>query len=730
MAIIRLHLKTNIVSNSFLSLLFLLLLFLFLNIVFPLHQEKYRFNYSKVFLSDTNEPIRMKISEDGYWRFYVTNEKIPDLLIDSIITFEDKYFFHHPGINVFSIIRAVISNLSGNRIGASTITMQLVRIVEPKDRTYLNKLVEIFRALQLEMNYTKEKILNLYLNKAPYGGNIEGVRAAAYFYFGKKLTNLTISEMAILTTIPKNPNHNRPDRQKNLIEKRNHVLDRLLKRNLINEEQYIRTQKETISSDRKQAKFDCIQYTNSILSQKIGTDIATSIDFRLQKYIQKLLKSESKKYSEKGLFNSACLVIDNHNMQAKAYVASNDFSDKSHGGQNDGILMMKSPGSTLKPFVYALALDEGLITLKKKLLDIPLNYKGYIPKNYNQKYHGQISTEESLKLSLNVPVVDLQDQLGSNSLYEFLERTRTPVYYPKNKYGLSIAVGGIDISLLNLVKLYTVLANSGMLKKKDGSTKRMFSEEASYLVSKTLADGYRDQFIGYWDSSPNKPSIAFKTGTSADAKHLYTIGYTPEYTIGVWFGNFNGSKPKSDSTGLGIASNTLIEIFEHINKQVKPLTWYEVPKGLEKRKICRSYVKKDICNESKVEDFVIKDKESKCMQLNAQKIKYLLESKEYNSSDEILNQDCYKHLKAKPPVIISPYNEQVFLFNDLIPKKFRTIKVTCQSYSSKANVELYLNNKLIKNNSYLQLDEGSYELECFTDVDKYDVVSFKVKKEY
>ena len=282
--------KKNNVLILFKTLLFIALLLLILNIVFSVQKEKYCFKYSKIFLSDKNEPIRMKISEDGYWRFYVSNEKVPKLLINSIIAFEDRYFFYHPGVNIFSIARALISNLSGSRIGASTITMQLVRIVEPKKRTYLNKIVEIFRAIQLEINYSKDEILNMYFNKAPYGGNIEGVRAAAYFYFGKDLSNLTISEMAILTTIPKNPNHNRPDRQKNLFKKRNYVLDRLLQRDLINNEQYIRTKKEPISSIRQQAKFDCIQYTNSIQYKNIKTDIKTDIDYSLQQYISKIIK--------------------------------------------------------------------------------------------------------------------------------------------------------------------------------------------------------------------------------------------------------------------------------------------------------------------------------------------------------------------------------------------------------------------------------------------------------
>lgn len=202
--------------------IFLVFLFgaIFLNILFPLNKDLYEIKYSKIYYSDDKTPIRMKLSDDGFWRFYVENEDLPDLLKNSILNFEDRYFYKHFGVNPFSIIRAFFNNITNNsRIGASTITMQVIKIVEPKKRNYLNKIVEIFRAIQLELSYSKEEILNIYFNKAPYGGNIEGIRAASYFYFNKELKDLSISEMAILTTIPKNPNINRPDKQNSLSKK-------------------------------------------------------------------------------------------------------------------------------------------------------------------------------------------------------------------------------------------------------------------------------------------------------------------------------------------------------------------------------------------------------------------------------------------------------------------------------------------------------------------------------
>ena len=728
----------NKISNSkklrlfFKAMLGIFLLSVFLgiclNILFPLDKKLYDFKYSKIFYSKDMKAMRMKISDDGFWRFYTDNEKVPKLLKNSILVFEDKYFYKHFGVNIFSIGRALFNNLvNKTRIGASTISMQVVKIVEPKQRTYLNKIIEIFRTFQLELNYSKEEILNIYFNKAPYGGNIEGLRAATYFYFGKDLNELTTSEMAILTTIPKNPNINRPDRQKNLDKKRDKVLNKLIKNNLIDKSQYNRAKDENISSQKHDFLFDVIQYTNTLTTQHNlnKTDIKTTIDYELQTFIQNYLKKETKKYKNYDLYNSAAIVIDNKSLEIKAYIGSNDFYDKKNAGENDGVLMKKSPGSTLKPFVYALALDEGLITPKRMLLDIPLNFKGYTPKNYNGKFHGQISMEEALKLSLNIPVIDLQNQLGENSLYELLEKTGIGIKELKNTYGLALAVGGIDLSLLELTKLFTILANKGEYKY---NNQKILSEESSYLISEILSNGYRSKFNGYWESSLNSKRVAFKTGTSSDAKHLYTIGYTPNHTIGLWFGNFDGKKTKGELTGLNTVSDSLIQIFERIEKNND---WFKKPSSIKIKNICADYFNNDnfadiskTCK-NKVVDFVFK-KEQKCMSLNTQKLQYLIKNASTNIST-IAQNSCYKKLINQNPIIVEPIANKEYVFSKLIPKKLRVLKFECQGYNKKDILTLYLNGKIIKNNSYLQVEEGNYKFTCIQDFDKYSEIKFNIK---
>jgi penicillin-binding protein 1C len=708
-----LSLKNRLLKNIAKVFLAIAFGFVFLHLMFPLHKELYEPKYSKIYYSDDKTPIRMKLSQDGFWRFYTKNEDVPKLLRDSILTFEDKYFYKHFGVNPFSIIRAAFNNLiNKSRIGASTITMQVVKIVEPKERTYLNKIIEILRAFQLEATYTKNEILNIYFNKAPYGGNIEGLRAAAYFYFNKELKDLSISEMAILTTIPKNPNINRPDKQTNLSLKRNIVVDKLHLKHLISESQLQRARKEPIDSTRQKYFFDMVQYTNT-LENNNKTDIHTSIDYEIQKYLQSYLKYETLKFNEYNLYNSAVVVIENETLDIKAYIGSNDFFDKKNGGQNDGVLMKKSPGSTLKPFIYALALDEGLITPNRILLDIPINFNGYTPKNYDGQFNGKISAKEALKLSLNIPAIDLQNQLGNNSLYEMLEKIGVGIQNTKSKYGLSIAVGGIDLSLLELTKLYTILANKGIYKY---SNQELFSGEASYLVSNILANGYRDKFDGSWQSSINSKKVAFKTGTSSDAKHLYTVGYTSKYTIGLWFGNFDGKKTLGGLTGSNTVSNSLIQIFENIDNTNN---WFNKPKTITKKLICKDYFNNEYCKE-KTEDMVYSSKEV-CMKLDAQKIKYL-----NIAITDIMKNSCYKNLIKKKPTIVSPTNAKTYTFSKLTPKEYRVLKVECLPFTDD-EISLVLNGKPIKNHSYEIFEEGNHKLSCSQSSSKLDSINYRVK---
>lgn len=697
--------------------------FFILNVFYPLDTSKLEFKYSKVFYASDNSIMRIKIADDQYLRFYAKNEEIPQLLTQSILEFEDKYFYSHFGINPISIIRAIFLNLQGRRVGASTISMQLAKLIEPKPRTITNKIIEIFRTLQIEMHYSKDEILNLYFNKAPYGGNIEGLRAASYFYFGKTLDKLTISEMALLTIIPKNPNKNNPLKLKNLDNTKNRILDLMLEKRLITKNQHTRAIKENITKQRLNLKNNVVHYTNT-LPEITKTDVFTTIDSNLQTFSENILKTESKKYQPFNLNSSALIIFENSTGNIKTYVGSNDFYDTQHFGQNDGVMSKKSPGSTLKPFIYALSFDKGIIHPKQTLLDFAKDYSGYTAKNYSGKYQNFISADESLKQSLNTTAIDLEQQLRNKdySLYDFLWDAGVIIGGKKEDYGLPIAIGGVEISLYDLTRIYTILANGGTFGEKE-----FFSAESAFLVSEILASNYRDVLNDNWQNA-QKTKIAFKTGTSSNNRHLYAVGYTKDYTIGVWFGNFDNSKPKIKFSARDIVVNVLINIFEYLDKNHNKLQWLEEPKNLKKQELCKSYVTLDHCpKDQKVKSYLPVKKT--CLTIDTQVTEFLLQHKKYKNKSEILNNKCYKHLKNTQPKIIKPYNNQTFIFNNLMPKQFHTIKVECNSLASDNKTTLYLNNTLIKKEFVNIKEQGLYNLVCMDSLGKSDTINFRVKYE-
>ncbi len=721
---------------SFLSFITFISIFFIFDYFFPLDKSTYLKPTAKIIYDSNGKIIRMLLSKDGYWRFRVKYRDIPPFLIKSVITFEDKFFFYHYGVNPFSIIRAIFHNFSHQRrIGASTITMQVARMMERRKRTYFAKFIEILRAIQLENRFSKKEILEIYFNIAPYGGNIEGVRASSYFYFNKPLKSLSISEMAILTTIPKNPNINRPDRQKSLRKKRKRVLKELKEANIIDESAYKRALKEKIFSKRYKAIYKVQHFTNLNIFKKIDkSDIQTTIDLNLQLFIEKLLKNEVDKYPK--IKNGAVLVVGKDN-SIKAYVGSQDFFDKIYGGENNGVEMVSSPGSTLKPFIYALALDEGLITPKKRLLDIPLNYGTYIPQNYDKLYRGFVTAEEALKESLNSVVIDLNNNLGNNSLYELLVKAKIDsIKRDKNYYGLSIALGGVGISLKNLVYLYTALRDGGELKRvtylrnqKPKFVAKLFSKKSAFIVSEILADGYRKELSSFWDSRKGAVKIAFKTGTSADNKNLFTIGYTKEYIVGVWLGNFDYTTTGRLS-GIETASPILFSIFDYLS-QKKELSWFKKPKGLKKIEQCLEYVNLPNCK--KVEKDYSIAKKSRCFSLNNPlKIEYLLKKGVINRVSDLEANPCYLNISKRKPKIVSPSKDKPLFSTSQIPKEFQKVKIKCFSYKDDESIYLKINNRdnyqLDRNSSiFTNLEKGLNKIECMDsegDIDKL-YVDFK-----
>ena len=686
---------------------------------------------------DANEKLlRLKLSEDGYWRFPAKAKEIPSLLKESVLLFEDRWFYWHFGLNPVAVLRALIHNISNQRlIGASTISMQVARMMHRKKRSLSNKLLELFAALQLEWHYTKDEILTYYFNLAPYGGNIEGVKAAAWFYFHKSLDELSTSEIAILTTIPKNPNANRVDKQKQLNKKRQRVLKLLHVEGLIDHSQYERALQEPIVSKRYAVPSLSFQYTQNI-HKTANSDIVTGLNYEIQAFVKETVHKAVQKLQHKNVHNGAAVIIDNRSMQVVAYVGSDNFYHKQ--GQNDGVMMLRSPGSTLKPFIYAKALDQGLITPNQELFDVPLNIGAYSPKNFNKHFVGLISAQEALQYSLNIPAVELNRLMKDDSLYEMLENARIrSLKEEKLYYGDALALGGFGLSLLDLTHLYTAFANEGIRyplhvsNKTVGEQKRLFSKEAAWITSEILSNGVRPELSAYWESAKGMVRIGFKTGTSADSKDLYTIAYSKEYSVGVWLGNFDGHKT-DNLTGIDTASKLVFEIFRYLNER-EAMHWLAQPQKVKQKEVCIDALQLGTCKSSQL-DYVIDGVvlQRLCEHLRAEIFAFMLDERIISSSKELSSHRCYPQWSAYKPLLVSPYNGAEFTFDTQGDENSTKLMLKCYTFKENQTVYWVVDDQNMfegksAENFYISLTKGVHHIGCLDSASSFtqNVITLK-----
>lgn len=714
--------KKLFICFSFVVFLFMVVFFV-LNFIFPFDKTELFLKESYILYDKDKNIIAQRVNDSGFW-FYKTAE-IPPLVKKSVVNFEDRFFYYHFGINPFSMIRAFFHNLTHtNKIGASTITMQIARMIEPKKRSYKNKIIEIFRAFQLELNYTKDEILSLYLNLAPYGGNIMGIKAASYFYFNKNLDELTISQIALLSTIPKNPNQNRLDKNRNLNALKNRVLKTLLNDKIISKSAYKRALKEKFSPKRFDAKNSAYHYSN--LAFKNGLKY-TNFDLKLQNFIEMKASNLLQSLKENEINNASILVIDNDKMEVSAYIASHDLA--AQNGFNDGILAKRNVGSTLKPFIYALAFDAGLITPKQRLIDSEIYLNDYNPANFYKDYLGVISADLALNFSINTTAVFLNDKLGSNSLYEMLLKANL-IKNEKNFYGSSIALGSASLSLLDLTHLYTAFANGGILKplKFAGFTintdEILFSKQSAFLVSDILSNTSRSYLNSVWQNTQNMPKIAFKTGTSANGIDLLTIGFNKNYTIGIWFGNFD-AKPTKNMSAARSSAKLLFEIYNFLNKR-ENLEFLKAPNGIKKEKRCVDEFKFKECK-IYADDFVIQGVKLRdiCEILTNEQLNHLLLN-QVISDDDIKNSPCINQFKNKPPLIANPYN------NAVIMGKISKINVKCISFLS-GDVFIKIDDGEYKkvdsaSDNFIELHQGKHIVYCLDENANLSTSNIEIKE--
>jgi penicillin-binding protein 1C len=586
-------------------------------IIFPLPHERLHRPTSTFIYSRDGNLLNCFTSSDRFWRKPVRLDDLSPLLVRSVLTCEDRWFYWHPGVNLMALAQAAFDNIRAGRFvrGGSTITMQIARMIEPKERTIPNKIAEMLRAVQLELSYSKDELLEIYFNLAPYGGNIEGVGAAAYFYFGKTPEKLSLSEIAVLTALPNSPTRFRPDRDLDACtSRRNKVIDNLYRRELVSPADYEQALREEVPVARVSQVATAPHFCQSMITaHPTSSVIHSTIDYELQVTCERLARGYQAGLSANGIHNLAVVVLDNQSGDLLAMIGSADFSDVEHHGQVNNALAPRSPGSALKPFVYALGFENGLISPALRVEDLPVNYSGYVPVNYDEQYHGVVSISEALIQSLNVPAVNLTAKVGLNRLCEVLSKggvttlTRKPA-----DYGLPLILGSGEVNLVELCGLYAGLARGGQgvvvrytCDDPVSRPVRLFSEEAAWLVTEILAELKRPDLPSSWEFTVDRPKVAWKTGTSYGRKDAWAIGYDPDYTVGVWAGNAN-AEGSIAIVGAEIAAPLMFDVFGAI-REGRESRWFKAAPGIDERAVCSlsGQVAGDACPDRIGEHFIV-----------------------------------------------------------------------------------------------------------------------------
>lgn len=570
-----------------------LVCFLLLDLMCPVPGPK---AYSPEVLARDGSLLRSYLTPDQKWRMSTRLDEVPPELPQALVAKEDRWFWWHPGVNPVSVVRAAAGNaLSGERgSGASTITMQLARMLEPKPRTVWGKVVEAFRALQLEWHHSKAEILEMYMSHLPYGGNIEGVKAASYLYFQRPPGQLSLAQSTLLTVIPNRPNSLRPDLHgPAALAARNRWLDRFDDEGIFERHMIDDAVNEPMPNARYTLPVRAPQFCEWVRSRAGTRAVRTTLDPRLQALTQELLANHVRRVKPMGIRNGAVLVVDNRTMEVLAYCGSADFEDKAAQGEVDAIHAVRSPGSALKPFIYALAFDRGLITPQSSLLDIPGEFTDFTPVNYDRDYRGEVTAAEALRHSLNLPAVRLLHQVGMAPFLRLLDRAGfATVMRQRSELGLSLALGGCGVTMEELVRAYAALGHGGELLplrwRVDApvgeATGRICSPEAAYMVTDILSGIQRPDLPAQYLGRSKLPRVAWKTGTSFGRRDAWSIGYNPRYTVGVWMGNMDG-KAVLEMSGSRTAVPLLLEVFNGLDYDASK-QWFPVPGGLVRRKVC------------------------------------------------------------------------------------------------------------------------------------------------
>ena len=521
--------------------------------------------------------LRMTLSPDGKYRLWTPLSEISPALVDATLLQEDKRFRSHGGVDLRAVARAAWTTYAvrERRVGGSTITMQVARLrYGIASRTLPGKLAQIAQAIRLELHYSKDEILEAYLNLAPYGGNVEGAGAASLIYFSKDAAKLNVIEALTLAVVPQNPVRRSlaepsPARQ----NARKALFARWALAHPADRAQAALLDSPWPTRTASQLPFEAPHFVNELLSLRHDERLVSTLDLRKQKLVERLIRAYVERRAEVGLHNAAVLLVDSRRMEVVAAVGSAKFSDAAIEGQVNGLRALRSPGSTLKPFIYGLAMDQGLLHPQTMLKDAPMSFNGFNPENFDNEFVGPIKAGEALIRSRNVPAVSVASQLKNPNLFEFLKSADLPLPHNEDYYGLGLALGAAELMPEDLARLYAMLANAGRLqplRRLRGEPlreeKHLLTREASFMVMDILKDNPRPQqaFKADWTREPLP--VYWKTGTSFAYRDAWTAGVFGPYVLVVWIGNFNGEGNPA-FVGVEAAAPLFFDIVDAIRDQ-------------------------------------------------------------------------------------------------------------------------------------------------------------------
>ena len=598
----RFEFTKKIIKHRIRFLLLLLLFILFIAFCFCLPNPLFRTPFSTTVYDRNGQLLGARVSKNGEWQFLPTKE-LSDKYVTCVITYEDRHFYRHLGVNPVSLFRALKQNIKAGKVvsGGSTITMQTIRMARNKDRNLYQKFVEMVMAMRLELTYKKSSILSMYASHAPFGSNVMGIEAASWRYFGHPSNDLSWAEAALLAVLPNAPSamhvkKNRPA----LLEKRNRLITKLFELGKLDKTTYRLALEESLPGEPHPLPQLAPHLVSNLQMENRGKKQITTLDATLQMKTEQVLNRWNREFFQNKIQHIAAVVFDVKTGEVLAYCGNVNFEVMQAGNQVDIVRAPRSSGSILKPFLYQLMLQEGELLPNMLIPDIPIIVEGFQPQNYNLKFDGAVPASLALSRSLNLPAVNLLKQYGVPKLLSDLRLMGfNSLKFSSDHYGLTLILGGGEVSLWEVSLAYLRMAQSvqfynqkqqrdrffdwGQISLFTEKEAELFSAGACWQTLDALIHVNRPEEID-WKSIPSMRKVAWKTGTSYGFRDAWAVGATPEYVVGVWAGNASG-EGRPGLTGTSTSALVMFDIFNLLGNT----SWFETPtKAFQEAEICRT----------------------------------------------------------------------------------------------------------------------------------------------